>query len=105
MHDREQIKRLYQQLKERKIQPGEAVSAFQALQRARGGAAEVRPPDPASRVLEGQPAGVETYRYGEPFLKDHTVNGEQVLIGMTHASLAIRAFFGLYPGEEGVRLQ
>src|SRR3990172_220744 len=46
----------------------------------------------------------EVYRYDEPYLKDHTVNGEQVLIGVTHASLAIDGYFKMFPGEESVNL-
>lgn len=46
----------------------------------------------------------ERYAYDEPYLKDHTVFGEQVLIGVTHGSLAINAFFKLFPWENSVRL-
>ncbi len=41
-----------------------------------------------------------TYIYNEPYLKDHRVNGEQVLIGVTYVSLAIDAFFELFPRRE-----
>ncbi|WP_268626497.1 SDR family NAD(P)-dependent oxidoreductase [Paenibacillus alvei] len=32
-----------------------------------------------------------TFEYGEPYLQDHTVFGEQVLLGVTHCSMAIEA--------------
>jgi acyl transferase domain-containing protein/thioesterase domain-containing protein len=47
----------------------------------------------------------EIYTHDELFLRDHTVNNEQVLIGSAHISLAINAFFKMYPSEECVRLR
>jgi acyl transferase domain-containing protein len=46
----------------------------------------------------------EMYVYDEPYLKDHTVYDEQVLIGMTHGSLAINTFFKIFPQETGGHL-
>ena len=46
----------------------------------------------------------EVYAYDEPYLKDHTVFGEQVLIGVTHGSLALNVFFKLFPLEDAVLL-
>ncbi|MEW9701804.1 SDR family NAD(P)-dependent oxidoreductase [Paenibacillus sp. SI8] len=46
----------------------------------------------------------EVYVYDEPYLQDHKVGGEPVLIGMTHASLAINAFFRAFPEENNVHL-
>jgi acyl transferase domain-containing protein len=46
----------------------------------------------------------ETYIYDEPFLKDHTIYNRRVLIGLTHASLALNAFFKLFPEEYCVHL-
>ncbi len=45
------------------------------------------------------------YRHDEPFLRDHTLGGNQVLIGVAHASLAIDAYFQRFPAEEAVLLQ
>ncbi|MBA3720776.1 MAG: polyketide synthase dehydratase domain-containing protein [Parachlamydiaceae bacterium] len=39
----------------------------------------------------------EKYKYDESFLRDHQVNGQQVLIGATHASLAINRFMNANP--------
>ena len=39
----------------------------------------------------------KSYRYNEPYLRDHTVFGEQVLLGVTHCSLAIDAVKSLHP--------
>ncbi|MBY9081324.1 SDR family NAD(P)-dependent oxidoreductase [Paenibacillus sp. HN-1] len=60
-------------------------------------------------AASSQPGGVnstvpEIYAFDEPYLQDHKVGGEPVLIGMTHASLAINAFFGAYPSENNVHL-
>ncbi|UJF34777.1 SDR family NAD(P)-dependent oxidoreductase [Paenibacillus hexagrammi] len=46
----------------------------------------------------------EVYAYDEPYLQDHKVGGEPVLIGMTHASLAINDFFRAFPEENNVHL-
>ncbi len=35
---------------------------------------------------------IRHYHYNEPYLKDHTVFGQQILLGVTHCSLAIEAF-------------
>ncbi|ETX03789.1 MAG: hypothetical protein ETSY1_46105, partial (plasmid) [Candidatus Entotheonella factor] len=90
MYDQNQIKLLYRQLKEQKIRPEEAAGKLRELQGQR------------TKAEDGAP---EIYRYDESFLKDHTVNGEQVLIGMTHASLAMRTFFEWFPEQACVRLQ
>ena len=45
---------------------------------------------------------VEIYQYNEPYLKGHQMNGEQVLIGATHASLAIKAFEKRFPEQTNV---
>lgn len=47
----------------------------------------------------------EIYVYDEPYLKDHTVYNEQVLMGVTHGSLAINTFFAIFPDEAGVQLK
>jgi acyl transferase domain-containing protein/acyl carrier protein len=47
----------------------------------------------------------EVYVYNEPYLKDHTVYGERVLVGVTHVSLAINAFFEIFPQEKSMNLQ
>lgn len=46
----------------------------------------------------------EIYRYDEPFLYDHMVDHEPVLIGMTHASLGINEFFNTFTNENCVHL-
>ncbi|MBV7327797.1 polyketide synthase dehydratase domain-containing protein [Chloroflexi bacterium TSY] len=54
------------------------------------------PPSPTMDRLESGPQTgqlePERYRYDEPYLKDHRVNGEQVIVGVTHVSLAINTF-------------
>lgn len=47
----------------------------------------------------------EVYAYDKPYLKDHTVYDQQVILGVTHASLAINAFFKIFPQENSVTLK
>jgi len=53
----------------------------------------------------GQFGPVVTYHHGEPFLRDHTIAGKQVLIGVTHASLAINAYLQHHPEASRVEVQ
>ncbi|MFO5493451.1 MAG: beta-ketoacyl synthase N-terminal-like domain-containing protein, partial [Cuspidothrix sp.] len=46
-----------------------------------------------------------TYGYDEPFLRDHTLSGDQVLLGVTHASLAITDFYQRFPHQRALCLQ
>jgi acyl transferase domain-containing protein len=58
-----------------------------------------------SSILKNESDSItEVYAYDEPYLKDHTVYGEQVLIGVTHGSLAMNAFFKIFPQESSVHL-
>jgi acyl transferase domain-containing protein/tryptophanase/acyl carrier protein len=59
---------------------------------------------PSSSLRDEHNIVPEVYVYDEPYLEDHTVYGERVLIGMTHGSLAINAFFNIFPGESSVHL-
>ncbi|NOU16649.1 MAG: SDR family NAD(P)-dependent oxidoreductase [Bacteroidales bacterium] len=56
------------------------------------------------RLLKKTPLTTEIYSYDEPFLKDHTINDVQVLIGVTYGSLAINAFFEIFKEEIYVHL-
>ncbi|KJS64700.1 MAG: hypothetical protein JL50_19400 [Peptococcaceae bacterium BICA1-7] len=47
----------------------------------------------------GQSSLTWTFTYDEPLLKDHTVFGDQVLLGVTHCSLAVEAWLKAYPGR------
>ncbi|PSL48187.1 acyl transferase domain-containing protein [Chitinophaga niastensis] len=87
-----QLNFLYQQIKEGKISTAlakEQLKAWKSRYREDNGIAGLKP---------------EIYVYDEPFLKDHQVNGEQVLLGVTSASLAINTFFRLFPDERQVQL-
>ncbi|WP_158267012.1 SDR family NAD(P)-dependent oxidoreductase [Chitinophaga niastensis] len=59
------------------------------------------------KATNGESTGstIERYTYDEPCLKDHVIAGKQILIGATHASLAINDFFRQYPSEKCVSLQ
>ncbi|WP_397324696.1 amino acid adenylation domain-containing protein [Nostoc sp. 2RC] len=46
-----------------------------------------------------------TYLYDEPFLQDHTLLGDRVLLGVTHASLAITDFFQRFPHQRAICLK
>ena len=41
----------------------------------------------------------QTFTYGEPYLEGHKVFGEQVLLGVTHISLAIESFKACFPAK------
>lgn len=45
-----------------------------------------------------------TFFHNERFLKDHTVFGEQVLLGVTHCSIAVEAAKHRYPGKKLTRI-
>lgn len=46
-----------------------------------------------------------TYLYDEPFLQDHTLLGDRVLLGVTHASLAMTDFFQRFPHQRALCLK
>lgn len=91
-----QLSSLYNQIKNREISREDAVKQFKEykIQRSK---------TPFLREIEYETAP-EVYRYDEPFLRDHRVQNEQVLSGMTYASLAINFFFKIFPQESGVHL-
>ena len=60
---------------------------------------------PTSNRIEEINIIPEVYVHDEPYLKDHTVNDKQVLVGVSHASLAINTFFQIFPQETNVQLQ
>ncbi|MCP4623851.1 MAG: hypothetical protein GY850_10005, partial [bacterium] len=62
-------------------------------------------PIDASDTIIGNDIEYETYTYDEPYLRDHTVNQERVVLGVTYASLAINTFFKLHPMIDQVHLR
>jgi acyl transferase domain-containing protein/acyl carrier protein len=50
------------------------------------------------------PRKVEHFRYDEPCLRDHLVDGHQVLTGVTYASLALDWFFAAHSEAQGIHL-
>ncbi|BBB93440.1 MAG TPA: SDR family NAD(P)-dependent oxidoreductase [Methylomusa anaerophila] len=91
---------LYQQVREKTISQEEALKQIKEF-KAQYSQKSTPLPD------RGNDHNVipEVYVYDEPYLKDHTVYSEQVLIGATHGSLAIDIFFRLFPQENNVELQ
>ncbi|MDP6709008.1 MAG: beta-ketoacyl synthase N-terminal-like domain-containing protein [Alphaproteobacteria bacterium] len=62
-------------------------------------------PDPlATAVRPAAEAETRRYRHDQPFLADHTVLDVPVLVGMTHASLALDAFYGRHPDATAASL-
>ncbi|MCP3924585.1 MAG: SDR family NAD(P)-dependent oxidoreductase [Desulfobacterales bacterium] len=93
------VTQLYKQIKEKIISPDDAVKQFKLL--------AIQNEDEIIHSLSlwnGNPAVPEIYIYDEPYLHDHTVYDEQVVVGVTHASLAINAFFNIFPAESSVHL-
>jgi polyketide synthase PksN len=94
-----QLSFLYQQVRERKI------SQEEALQQINEFRAQYTPkPAPSSSLTNDRNIASEVYVYDEPYLRDHTVYNEQVLIGATHGSLAMNVFFRIFPQENSVHL-
>lgn len=48
---------------------------------------------------------IERYTYNEPCLRDHQIQGQQILIGAIHGSLAIRNYLNLNPSKKGIILK
>ncbi|KAA6449525.1 beta-ketoacyl synthase N-terminal-like domain-containing protein [Bacillus swezeyi] len=46
----------------------------------------------------------DSFVYDEPYVQGHVFNNERVLIGATYASLAIDAFFDMFPEENSGRI-
>lgn len=88
------IRALYSEIKHGRLRPEEAVRRIAALRE------RVRAGDDGEVV-----AAVQRYAGAEAFLRDHTVGGKPVLVGVTHASLAVRAFFEWFPHEQAVQVQ
>ncbi|MDT3429208.1 acyl transferase domain-containing protein, partial [Paenibacillus forsythiae] len=61
--------------------------------------------DAGETPLSGAENDPEKYVYNEAFLKDHKIDDEQVVLGVTCASLAINAFFKRFPTMQSVELQ
>ncbi|CAM2011294.1 non-ribosomal peptide synthetase [Acanthopleuribacter pedis] len=83
---------LYQLVQDGKMEPHDFARHMKRLKNQQ----------PATRVPV---ALTETYVYNEPFLRDHTIDGKQILVGVTHAALAINAWFQQNPESSAVHLQ
>jgi acyl transferase domain-containing protein/acyl carrier protein len=90
------LKLLYKKIKEKTISHEEAAKELQLL---------ASQSSDAAASLYDYNLVPEVYVYDEPYLKDHTVYNEQVLMGVTHGSLAINTFFTIFPDETGVQLK
>ncbi|MGF2819215.1 beta-ketoacyl synthase N-terminal-like domain-containing protein [Bacillus subtilis] len=51
-----------------------------------------------------QPVIQDQFTYDEPYVQGHVFNNERVLVGATYGSLAIEAFFNLFPEENSGRI-
>jgi polyketide synthase PksN len=87
---------LYSQIKEGKISHAEAAERLMALA-AQPHEAPVAPGD-------GYGMNPECYTGDEPYVRDHTVQGECALLGVTYASLAINLFFTMFPQAQKGRI-
>ncbi|NSL86226.1 SDR family NAD(P)-dependent oxidoreductase [Chitinophaga sp. Mgbs1] len=90
-----QLNALYQQIKDGHISPADAIEKlkdWKARYNKSNGAAH-----PAADIPQ-------LYKYDEPFLQHHQVNNEQVLLGVTCASLAIDSYFRMFPEAGQVHL-
>jgi polyketide synthase PksN len=82
---------LYNQIKEQKISPEDAAKQIKEFK---------------TQIIQGNEQDIvpEVYVYDEPYLRDHTVFNQRVLIGVTYGSLVINYFFKLYPQEDSIHL-
>ncbi|PTU27759.1 polyketide synthase [Bacillus subtilis] len=68
---------------------------------------DVTPINENSPAVEGdihQPVIQDQFTYDEPYVQGHIFNNERVLVGATYGSLAIEAFFNLFPEEYSGRI-
>ena len=72
------IRKLYQDIRDGKLDRAAAGQAMRTLRRSLG---------PQARLA-----------HGDPYLADHLIGADQVVIGVTYAALAIQAFFDAHPG-------
>ncbi|MFJ6208615.1 beta-ketoacyl synthase N-terminal-like domain-containing protein [Lysinibacillus sp. NPDC092081] len=93
----DELKVLYRQIKERSINQEEAARQLELLT-LNNNLNSIPPSNPRDNILP------KVYAFNESILKDHTIDNEQVLIGMTHGSLAINTFFNFFPEETSVNL-
>ncbi len=94
-----QLSFLYQQVRERRISQEEALQQINEIRE------QYTPKTaPSSSLKNDRNIASEVYVYDEPYLRDHTVYNEQVLIGATHGSLAMNVFFRIFPQENSVHL-
>ncbi|WP_222933830.1 beta-ketoacyl synthase N-terminal-like domain-containing protein [Pseudomonas sp. WS 5414] len=66
--------------------------------------------EPAPRRIEAPPANAElsaaaVYHYDEPCLRDHQFNHQQILLGLTYASLALEHGLGQLSEGQALQLQ
>jgi polyketide synthase PksN len=94
-----QLSFLYQQVRERKISQEEALMQINEFK-----AQYSQKTTPLPSLRNDHNIVPEVYVYDEPYLRDHTVYNEQVLIGATHGSLAMNAFFRIFPQQNNVHL-
>jgi amino acid adenylation domain-containing protein len=83
-----EIKNLFRLIKQGQISPQEAARQIAELKSA-----------------ASAPPKYPIFSHNEPLLRDHTIDGKQVLIGVAHASLALNSFFEWFPSENAVHLQ
>ncbi|MED1663357.1 SDR family NAD(P)-dependent oxidoreductase [Brevibacillus laterosporus] len=76
----------------------------EAMEQVKGKIAQRKKGISSLSLLEERNLSPEIYEYNESFLKDHKVYKEEVIIGVTHASLALNAFFNLFPQENSACL-
>jgi len=91
----DQVRDLYRAIQRRELTREEALERIGELQ----GRVSVRGRrGPTTDIDQGSAPAV--YRAEEPYLQDHTVHGDSVLIEVTHVSLAVDAVMDAFPARE-----
>nr|UWK15754.1 LasN [uncultured Verrucomicrobiota bacterium]UWK15775.1 LasN [uncultured Verrucomicrobiota bacterium] len=90
---------LYRRIQGRELGREEALAGLGALRRAYEASAGERREGPS------EPGAEAVYVYDEPYLRDHLVEGRQVILGLTYAGLALEGFLRRFPEAGGVSLR
>ncbi|KJH66516.1 polyketide synthase [Chromobacterium violaceum] len=82
-----QIRVLHRKIQAQEISVEEAARELERIRAGKRFGQEARAIQPPPAIAS--PAPVAAYRYDEPYLRDHQFNRRRILLGLTHASLAL----------------
>ena len=89
------IQKIFQDVEQKKLSSKEALTRIEQLKIGETS---------SHSLLPVKDVFVENFKFDETFLKDHTIFGQQVLLGVTHCSLAIETARILFPRNKYIRI-